>query len=357
MSPNRGGVETYIVNLAKHLGKAYELYFPMPDKQMDACCAPTQNCKFISVNIPHRKFLAYLMQWKKIMQREKFDVIYFNTCDVVCIDILKIAKWMGIPVRIIHAHSTGNQQSIQQCSSLYHRLSEKLSRATLHKYVTHFFACSQSAGDWMFDGRPYRIIQNGIEIEKYHFSSVNRKKCRDQLGLTCEEAVGFIGRLSAAKNPFFAVEIASYLIQQEPTAKLVMIGDGELADEVRAHVQRAGLENHVFLTGAVDNVYQWMSAIDCLIMPSLFEGLPFVLVEAQAAGLPAIVSTNVSEEANISGLVQYLPLEQGAEAWAKEALSACDQSRKDVDQELIHAGYSIQETANTVSSIIGAALS
>ena len=126
-------------------------------------------------------------------------------------------------------------------------------------------------------------------------------------------------------------------------------------DIVRA-IKAKNIQNNVILTGAVDNVNEWMSALDCLLMPSLFEGLPFVLVEAQAAGLPCVVSSTVSREANLTGIVEYLELTERTDIWANKILEACRKERLDTTQQLIDAGYSVKDTARLVSSIIETAV-
>lgn len=349
MSTDKGGVESYIQNLCSNLSDLeYEFVYCWPIIKIG-------NKEWICPKNRHN-YLNYCNFWKKFYRENAFDVVYYNTCDVVSIDQLIFAKNAGVSVRIIHAHNTGNQQSINQKMSLFHRISEKMSRNNIHKYATHFFACSKVAGDWMFDNRDYKIIKNGINISKYHFNPKWHTQCRERIGSEDGKLIGYIGRLDPQKNPLFAIKIVEEMTHQNPTAKFVMIGDGELASEVKFKIKEHGLEDNVILTGAVDNVYEWMSAIDCLIMPSLFEGLPFVLVEAQAAGLRCIVSSNVSEEANITGLVEYMDLEDGAAKWAEKALVACDSQRENVDQQLIEAGYSIQATADIVSKIIKASL-
>ncbi|MGN0572521.1 MAG: glycosyltransferase [Acutalibacteraceae bacterium] len=345
MSTDKGGVEAYIANLCSCLDKRkYEITYCWPEMVIDGkrwiCPANRHN------------YIKYRAFWKKFYRENRFDVLYMNTCDVVSIDQLKFAKMAGIPVRIIHSHSTANQQEVGQKMSLFHRLSEKSSRANLHRYATHLFACSKSAGDWMFDGRDYRIIKNGISMEKYGFNPDNRSKIRKNHGIENEALIGVVGRLDPPKNPLFSVDIAEATVSKNPNAKIVFIGDGELRAEVENRIAEKNIKDNVILTGAVDNVNEWLSAIDCILMPSLFEGLPFALVEAQAAGLHCVVSSAVSDEANITGLVEYLDLDESTEKWAETALSAAKKERVDNTRQLIDAGYSIAETAKAVSEII-----
>jgi glycosyltransferase involved in cell wall biosynthesis len=343
-SSNKGGVEAYISNLTDNLDTSvFEVIYSMPEMVIDGRT-------WIRPKNRH-DYLKYWKFWKRFYAENQFDVVYFNTCDVVSIDALKFAKAAGIPVRIIHSHNTGNQQGIEQKMSLFHRLSEKKSRKTLSQYATHLFACSEVAGDWMFDGREYQVIKNGIQLSKYIFNQKSREKIRRNYGYGKERIVGIIGRLSSQKNPFFTVKILETLMDT-PDMKAVFVGDGEQRTEVEKAVRDIGLDEKVKFTGAVNNVNEWMSAVDCLLMPSLFEGLPFVLVEAQAAGLHCVVSSAVSEEANITGLVEFVDLEESVKTWAERVIDACNRPREDVQKKLIAAGYSIDDTAQKVSEII-----
>ena len=222
----------------------------------------------------------------------------------------------------------------------------------MEKFATHFFACSKSAGDWMFDGREYRVIKNGINLSNYQFSNSYRIDIKEKNSIMSRKTVGIIGRLSPQKNPLFSVGVLESLLNNKDYFYAVFIGDGEMRAEIQQQIIDKGLDNKVQLIGAVDNVNEWLSAVDCVLMPSLFEGLPFVLVEAQAAGLHCVVSSAVSKEANITGLVEYLNLDEDKETWAMKVLDACEQPRVDVSQKLTDAGYSIEDTAKTVSEII-----
>lgn len=344
-SANKGGVEAYISNLNDNMDKTkYEIVYSMPEMKIDG--------KIWRRPVNRHNYLKYRLFWRRFYRENKFDVVYLNTCDIVSIDDLKFAKEAGIPVRIIHSHSSGNQQGIDVKMSLFHRFSEKHSRRVLGKYATLLFACSEVTGNWMYDGRYYKIIKNGINLSKYKFDMEVRHQIRGKHGYQNEKIVGIIGRLVPVKNTFFSLKVLEKAFEMDPTIKAIFIGDGEERTDAELVVRSSGLENRIHFIGAVDNVNEWMSAIDCLLMPSLFEGLPFVLVEAQAAGVPCVVSSAVSEEANLTGLVEYIDLTEDIGVWADKILEACQKKRLDTTQQLIDAGYSITETAKTVSEII-----
>ena len=342
-SGNRGGVETFMDQLTAALPQ-YDIVYSLPVMTIDG--------KEWRRPLNRHRYLSYRLFWRRFFRENHFDVLYYNTCDVVSIDMLRFAKKAGIPVRIIHSHSSGTQQAIGKKLSIFHRLTERHNRKVLDQFATHLFSCSEAAGKWMFDGRPYTIIKNGICISQYTFSEGKRRKIRESCGLQEELLVGIIGRISPPKNPLYSVKVLDALIKRNPTAHAVFLGDGELRSKTEEAAHDAGIQGNVSFLGNVNNVNEWMSALDVLLMPSLFEGLPFVLVEAQASGLPCVVSSTVSKEADIAGLIHFVDLREPPEAWAEKLLQSVSQARPDTVRRLIEAGYSIERTACIVGNIL-----
>ena len=340
-SDNKGGVETYISNLNDSLDHTkFEVIYSLPEMTIDGRV-------WIAPKNRHNYF-AYKRFWHKFFKCNKFDVIYYNTCDIVSVDMLKFAKAAKIPTRIIHSHSTNLQQKLR----LIHKFTEKFNRKHIKNYATHLFACSKEAGEWMFGDKHFTVLKNGIDISKYKYSDVKREKCRGYLNAKKQKIIGCVGRLDTEKNPLVALKFMKAVKAIDKNTAFVFIGDGILRDELCAEVKKHRLENCVHFLGNRNDVNEWYSAFDCLLMPSLFEGFPFVLVEAQAAGLPCVVSSAVSEETNLTGLVEFVGLGDSVETWVSKILNACEKGRKDTAKELIDAGYSIENTANYVSDII-----
>ncbi len=342
MSTDKGGVEAYIRNLTANLDcNKFEIIYDWPEMIIDGVT-------WIRPGNRHNYFKWHRF-WIRFFKINKFDCIYMNACDIVSIDILKVAKAAGIPMRILHSHSSGILQDI----SHFHKVCEWISRKTLHKYATHLLACSKVAGEWMFDGRPFQIVKNGIDLEKYRYNDIFRDKCRTAFNIKNDDIlIGCIGRLDPPKNPLFSFEIAAEIVNLKSSAKVVFVGDGEMRPALEQKISEAKLQDKILLAGAVDNVNEWLSAVDCLMMPSLFEGLPFVLVEAQAAGLPCVVSSAVSKEADLTGLLQFIDLEAAPSIWPQEILARCGTPRPDTAKQLIEAGYSIKDSVKIVEKII-----
>ena len=342
-SGNKGGVETYIDQLVKALPQ-YEIVLSLPVMTI-------AGREWLRPRNRHH-YIRYRAFWHRFFRENHFDAVYYNTCDIVSLDMLRFAKRAGIPVRIIHSHNTGNQQDIEKKLSLFHQLSERINQRNLDCFATHLLACSEKAGRWMFGKRPFTVIRNGIDIERFRFREENREAVRKQYGFGESLLVGIIGRLSAQKNPGYALHVLEALFRMEPSARAFFAGDGPLLEEIKDKAKRAGTGERIVFTGAVDDVPAWMSAADVLLMPSLFEGFPFVLIEAQASGLPCIVSSNVIREADLTGLVRFADLSESPDEWAKKLIECAGQKRKDYTAQIVAAGYTVQHMSEQVQKMI-----
>ena len=342
-SGNKGGVETYIDQLIKELPQ-YEIILSTPEMTIDGK-------KWHRPKSRHHYF-RYRSFWRSFFRENRFDAVYYNTCDIVSLDMLRFAKHAGIPARIIHSHCTDNQQFIRRHRNVLHMLSERINRKTLERYATHLLACSENAGRWMFGNRQFTVINNGIDTERFRYREEAGKAVREQYGFGENLLVGIIGRLSDQKNPAYALKILEALFRKEPSAYAVFVGEGPLRKETETAAAEAGIRNRIVFTGAADNVPAWMSAADVLLMPSLFEGLPFVLIEAQASGLPCVVSSTVTRDADLTGLIHFMDLDDPPELWAEALLTGRKQERTDYTDRIVSAGYSISHTAEQVANII-----
>ena len=351
MTVDVGGIETYIMNLFRQLGKDYTFYFPYVDHiAYEDEIKQAGGIFLYDLPISRRNPLTYYQNWKKAFEKYRFDVVYFNNCDIVSLDILKIAKKQNVPVRIFHAHNSSN--TLQ--TDWMHRLEEKHSRRISKTVITDMLACSKNAGDYMFGGLPYLEIKNGIDTDKFAFDEAIRKKKRKEFGLSEEQKVIlFVGRFTDIKNPLFALDVIRDCHQINPAFAGLICGDGGLAEAVEKKVQEEKLSEYVQLLGNRADINKIYSAADFLIMPSLFEGFPFVLVEAECSGLKCICSTNVEKNTNLVGTVEYFPLEEGSENWAKKIVETISDTahRPLFREKIVAAGYDMEKTAQQVKTI------
>lgn len=349
MSPNVGGVETYIMNWLRRVDQAkYEFYFPYHKKIAYKEELIKLGGKLIKLEATRHSPIKYYTKLKSIFEQYDFHAVYYNTCDIMSMDMIMMGKKCEVPVRIIHSHNSANINP----PNLFHRFTENWCRKHLDQYATHLLACSEIAGNWMFDGRSFEVIKNGIDTNKFKFDEKTRNVIRDKMNLTHKFVVGFVGSLWEQKNPLFLIDVFQEVQKRKENAVLMIVGDGELKGQMQIKVEQACIADKVIFMGVCSNVNEIMSAMDCFLLPSKFEGLPFVLVEAQSNGLPCITSTNVSKESNITGEVCYLALEEELSIWTDSIIGKRMEHSRDKYSTIIkERNYDIVSTVKRLEEI------
>lgn len=351
MSNNAGGVEAFIKNAYSNFDtQQYELHFccfEEPGSNYD-CLTSKGHVVHTVINGRHHYF-KYRKFWNEFFKQHSFDAVINNACDIVSNDLLKFATRHNVPIRVLHSHNSGNQVSM----NFLHRLEEYINKKTLNKYVTDFWACSQIAGEWMFDGRDFVVIKNGVDTDAFKFSQSIQSEYKKLLGNSTN--IGFVGRLSAQKNPLLALDVLCEYCKTNPDAKLFFVGEGELESQIISRIEELNLQSNVVLLGRRNDVNQLMSFFDCLIMTSDFEGLPFVLVEAQASGLPCVVIDNVSDESKITDLVTFVSNGANMQQWsvAIENAVKANYPREKYCNFVKDNGFDIKQTAKQIDDILG----
>ena len=277
-----------------------------------------------------------------------FDAVHCNYQSLINTDILKFAKKYGIKVRIAHAHNSGYGKE----PGMKQKLLIFKNRVTLGKYATHYFACSPLAAAWMFGERPATIIKNAIDAEKFIYSEEKRIRARAELGLEGAFAVMFVGRFDPQKNPLFLLEIFNELHKKAPDSKLIITGDGVLREEMVDKTQALALSDSVIMTGSRSDVNELLQAADAFLLPSKFEGLGIVLIEAQAAGLETYTSDKVvPSDARVTDLLHFISLDEPAEHWADVILQNRNAERCNMENEIKAAGYDNRENAQKLKKL------
>lgn len=260
---------------------------------------------------------GYLSPGEIIARHPEWNGIYLNVQNIhTAYLLLKEAKKKKMPYRIIHAHNNGFPGAL----SLKDKVFNLYFNATKKKYVTHFLACSVSAGRWMFGkGENIFVVPNAIDFCKFQMNTDIRNKMRKMYGISDDETViGFCGRLCYQKNPEFLLQIFAELKKQK-TYKLLLVGSGELEKRLREYAAEREISDKIIFTGAVRNVQDYYQMMDCFVLPSRFEGFGIVLLEAQAAGLRCYTTDCVvPHETNITGRVTFISPEASAAVWAQK---------------------------------------
>lgn len=242
--------------------------------------------------------VKYMFSLIKIMKKNKYDILHAHgTSATLAIELLA-AKIAGIEVRIAHSHNTF-------CENI--RL-DKILRPLFNSTYTHALACGKEAGKWLFRDKKFTVIPNGRSVNKFTFNPEYREKIRKKLGVDENIVVGHAGVFYPQKNYFFIVDLFEDLLSSNENYKLVLMGKGPQYEEVKNYVANKNLSEHIIFTGLVSNVEQYLSAMDVMILPSLFEGLPLVAIEWQINGLPTILSDTITDECKVTDLVSYVPI-------------------------------------------------
>lgn len=257
----------------------------------------------------------------------------------------RMAKKCGIPTRILHSHTSQPE----------HPFSVAGARHFIQKYlnnglVTDMFACSQTAGAFMYGKRVFEkrgtLIHNAIDPARYTFSPETRRRMREEFHLDDCLVMGHVGRFDYPKNHEFLVEIFAALYRIRPDSRLLLVGIGEHMDAIREKVSNLGLQDKVVFAGLRRDVADVMQAMDVFVMPSRYEGLPLVSIEAQGAGLPCVFSENVTREVSVTPNTQFCSLEKPADVWAEIILNSLEGfERRDTTALLAQAGYDIRLVA------------
>jgi glycosyltransferase involved in cell wall biosynthesis len=271
--------------------------------------------------------------------------------------VLRVAEGAEVPLRVAHGHATrdGRQESWLRSAFSW------LLRRLIRRHATHMFGCSRVAAESLFGPRCWqdprvRVIPNAIDLTPYAALPEDREALRERAALFVgTPLLGHVGNFNPVKNHFFLIKVFSALLRQVPTAHLVLTGDGPLRPEVEALVQAAGIGGHVHFLGVRPDIPQILGTLDLFLFPSLYEGLGVALVEAQAAGVPCVVSDGVPTEADMHlGLVKFVDLQMHPEQWVQEILEALETDRptwSDRYRAMVAAGYDIRPVSRLLQGI------
>lgn len=247
----------------------------------------------------------YVLDLKKIIKKGKYQIVHVHGCSATMAVEMLAAKLAGVKVRISHSHNT-------KCD---HEKVDKILRPLFSRCCNVGFACGTEAGEWMFPEKKFTVVSNGIDLERFRYDESVRTLMRKQYGIEENFVIGHVGRFSKQKNHEKLIDIFAEVSKTYGDAKLVLVGDGELREQIEKRVKKENL--NVIFVGLSDEVERWLQAMDMVIFPSLFEGLPLGLVEAQAAGLPCILSDMISPNTKITDLVEFVELNKEPVVWVE----------------------------------------
>lgn len=293
-----------------------------------------------------KKSIATVKLLTKTLTQNKYDIIHVNLVQLYAYSCIHTAKKLHVPNIIYHIHNPIFKLPLLKSALV------KLINALCKRQSNHYFACSESAGKSVFKNKKFKVIKNLINVKQYEFNEDARNKYREQFGIKQDEIViGVVARMEKQKNPYFVIDIIKELSKKKKI-KLLWLGTGSLKDKMQKYIKEKDLSSECILLEPRNDVNEIYSAMDIFLLPSLYEGLGIVLIEAQASGLPVITSTKVPDDVEITDLVTKLNLQENIEIWVNQLYDIIEKGEnknREKYQDLIESSeYNINNNESLV---------
>lgn len=338
----RGGLETMLMNYYRHIDHSKVQFDFLTHREFDGDY--DKEIKDLGGNVYHLSNLNPLSTSYKKSLNDFFEnhpeyKIIHSHLDCMAGIPLKYAKLNHVPLRIAHAHNSNQTKDLKYLLKLFYKRNIK-------KNANYLFACGDEAGKWMFNTNNFKVLNNAINARDYTFNINIRNDKRKEFGISDDSIlVGHVGRFFPQKNHEFLIDIFNQFHKDYPNSYLMLVGEGELKTSIQDKVKFLGLEDYVIFTGLRSDVNELLQAMDVFLFPSLYEGLPVSIIEAQAAGLPCLISDKVPIECKKTDLVYQLSLEDSVNTWADKIYELSHITRRDTYEGIKKSGFDIVENA------------
>lgn len=352
------GIETFVLNMNKFMQK--EIVFDyIVERQADV---PIEKQDTIHRNAieerggrilfisPKKKMVQNVLDWVKLLkaERKNSDVVYFNMYSLAWIVPVIIARLMGYRV-FVHAHNN-NLHNCGMAQKLMHRFCRQLQKVLSITRLTN----SKLSSQFFFGAKKAELICNAIDTRRFSYDAEKRAIIRKELNVENKHVYGFAGRIAYQKNPLFLMDVFAAIKKLDKEAGFVVCGDGDMMEETKARAHELGID--VCFVGNRFNVQDYYNAMDVFVLPSRFEGLGLVLIEAQCNGLPCLTSDRVvPQEAKVTDLLDYAALEAGSGCWAKicvEKMNENNSERYKYSTIVSQSNYEIRNEALRLGSLL-----
>lgn len=337
----RGGLETMLMNYYRNIDrdKVQFDFLTHRDERWDY----DDEIESLGGKIYHLPKLnpfskSYLNTLDKFFKEHKeYQIVH---CHQDCLSgvVLKVAKKNGVKFTIAHAHSASQDKNLKY-------IIKTLAKKNIKKYSDKMFACGEEAGKWMFETDNFEVLNNAIDTDLYTYNKEKADKVKKKFDIENKFVVGHVGRFNYPKNHKFIIDVFYEVQKIKEDSVLMLVGDGDLRHEIEQKVQDLGLSDKVIFTGVRSDVNDLMQGMDVFLFPSLYEGLPVTMVEAQASGLKCIISDKVPLECKMTENVVVVKLEESPQKWAKEVIKYEKYERKNTKKEIVKANFDIKANA------------
>lgn len=355
----RGGIEIAAVRFFELLdSEKYETTFLLRNLQhYDNSMVRILEKNGANIIVKPKECSGYLKDYlffKKLFKKEKYDIVHAHQLFYNGI-IMRAAYKAGVGKRIAHSHATEENCVMGKVKKTVSDIYRAVMRVVIKRYATDIVGCSEKAGEYMCGKRLFRergtVLPNYVNTDEYSFNAERRLQKRKELGITNELLVGHTGSIYWIKNQTFLVSLLARLLELRPDARLMLVGEETDGGETRALAEKLNVADKVMFMGSRDDIPDLLCAMDIFMFPSRFEALSIAPIEAQAAGLPCIVSTGVPEEIKATDSFARLSLDAPAEQWIEKIaeFSAFDRTKSDLTE--LKARYSAQSIARKLNAL------
>lgn len=325
MDGKSGGIDNYILHFLEGIweeGMQIDFLTNHAEQELKERLRSYHSRLFEIANLKHPA--KQFRQVRYLIRREGYEMVYLNiSTSMDCIAAFA-AKSAHVPRRILHSHSGGNDCESVSKRTVFNIL-QRICRTFFYLAGTEFYGCSYKAGYWMYpkkivDSDKFHVIYNAVDKEKFTWRPEVRKEMREALEIEDKFVVGHAGNFCYQKNHEYLIRIFKEIHKKEPDSVLLLVGQGVRMEQIRAQVKNEGLEECVRFLGWRSDVDRLFQAMDVFLLPSNFEGLPTVGIEAQCTNLPCVISTSVTDETQITDKVTFVSLKEAPEVWADAVL-------------------------------------
>ena len=344
-----GGIETYLYKLATHINKE-KFHFDFLTIGNEEPCYYKEfsdmGSEFYSVTPRSVNPLKNKNELINLFTSEKFDIIHCHMNSLSYSTPITVGLKSQKNV-IVHSRNA------QAPKSLKTKLLHEFNSAILPKKKIEMLAVSDLAGEWMFGkGTDFTVINNGIDINKFKFNEKSRKKIRSELGLENQFCVIHVGAFREQKNHLFLLEVFKHIVEMKPNSTLLLVGSGKLLPEIETKIEELGIRKNVILLGNRSDISDLLSASDAFLFPSLYEGFPNAVLEAQTSGLPCLISDSITKEVLINFNCLSLSLDKEPSEWANKLLSLQSyENRKQGAESIKNEGFSVEDEVKKIENL------
>ncbi len=336
---HRAGLETMLMNYYRNIDRnriQFDFLTHRPERSdYDDEIELLGGKVYYAPRLYPQNYPSYFSYMKKFFKEHPEYKIMHSHIDSMSYLPLLAGKIAGVPIRIAHSHNTSIDKD-------YKYIIKQIFRFRLPNVANIYLACGKEAGKYLFGNRKFKVIPNAVEAERFYFNQSIRLAKRKELGYKNELVIGHVGRLSCQKNHKFLVNIFYEILKRDPRAILMLVGVGEKEEQVRKQIQKLGISERVQFLGNRNDVFELYQAMDVFVLPSLFEGIPVVGIEAQFADLPCFFSDKTPKEVKFNDKTQFVSLNCTPSEWAEKILNSRGVRRNSDHVHIIDSLYDIR---------------